>query len=248
MNVEIARIIILLPLVLMASCTRAPDTSTDQINDNGLIGWWKFDEGNGTMALDASGNGNNGTIRNGTWSIGRVGNALQMAGNNQGIVTIPLSDSLRSTADSVTVMGWAYRTAEHNVDLVGHAYPFMFLGFHGPRFKWQIANTDGKKFSCYADPKYLAALDRWFHLAGTYDGRALRLYVDGVEICSKWRWLSRPMAMPDAPFTISGYLNDSGEIVDEITGKIDEVRICNRVLNDEEIQNIYQSTNQDTHS
>ena len=162
-------------------------------------------------------------------------------------MAIPLSDSLRSTADSVTVR-WAYRTTEHNVDLVGHAYPYMFLRFHGPRFKLQIANTRGKKFSCYTDPKYHASLNRWFHLAGTYDGRTLRLYVDGEEICSKWRWMKNPIAMPDVLFAISSHQRDSGEIVDEITGKIDEVRIYYRVLNVDEIQRNYQSIYQDVHS
>ena len=253
MNGGIARIIILAPLLLLAACGRSADSpataaSGGQADDRGLVGWWTFDEGSGTTALDASGNGNTATIRNGTWGSGKTGNALQMDGSNHGIVTVLLSDSLRSTADNVTVMGWAYRTAEHNVDLVGHAYPFLFLGFHGPRFKWQIANTRGKKLSCYADPKYRAELNRWFHLAGTYDGRTVRLYVDGEEICSKWSWMSSAIAMPDAPFTISGYLRDTGEIVDEITGKIDEVRIYNRVLSVDEIRRIYQSVNQDTRS
>ena len=253
MNRRMARIIILMPLLLLAACGRSTDSpgaaaTGGQTSNSGLVGRWTFDEAGGNAAQDSSGNGNTATIRNGAWGSGKAGNALQMDGGNHGIVTIPLSDSLRSTADSVTVMGWAYRTAEHNVDLVGHAYPFLFLGFHGPQFKWQIANARGKKLSCYADPKYLAELNRWFHLAGTYDGRTVRLYVDGIEICSKWSWMSSPIVMPDAPFTISGYLNDTGEIVDEITGKIDDVRIYNRVLNVDEIRHIYQSVNQDAHS
>jgi hypothetical protein len=31
---------------------------------NGLVGWWRFDEGTGTLTADASGNGNNGTLVN----------------------------------------------------------------------------------------------------------------------------------------------------------------------------------------
>jgi hypothetical protein len=30
--------------------------------DSGLVGWWKFDEGSGTVAADSSGNGNDGTL------------------------------------------------------------------------------------------------------------------------------------------------------------------------------------------
>jgi len=241
-------LILTVMLVLIACDNSPPGRSAPQQGkagadgasiDDSLVGWWKFDEGNGATASDSSGNGNTATIVNGAWASGKIGNALQMNGGNDSIVTIPLSDKLRSTADNVTVMGWAYRTAEHNVDIIGHAYPPLFLGFHGPRFKWQIENTSGKKVSCYADPKYRATLNRWFHLAGTYDGRTARLYVDGVQICSEWIWSGGPIEMPEVPFSISGYLDDDGKIVDEITGKIDDVRIYNRVLSVDEIQAIY---------
>ena len=29
---------------------------------NGLVGWWKFDEGSGTVAYDSSGNGHDGNL------------------------------------------------------------------------------------------------------------------------------------------------------------------------------------------
>ena len=36
---------------------------------NGLVGWWKFDEGSGTVAYDSSGNGHDGNLTNGpTWT------------------------------------------------------------------------------------------------------------------------------------------------------------------------------------
>ena len=33
---------------------------------NGLVAWWKFDETNGTVAYDSSGNGNDGNLTNGS--------------------------------------------------------------------------------------------------------------------------------------------------------------------------------------
>jgi len=49
----------------------------------GLVGWWKFDETNGTIAYDSSGNENNGTLVNGpTWTQGKVGGALSLDGVN----------------------------------------------------------------------------------------------------------------------------------------------------------------------
>jgi hypothetical protein len=39
-------------------------------NETGLIGYWKFDEGTGTITSDATSNHNNGTISGATWVIG----------------------------------------------------------------------------------------------------------------------------------------------------------------------------------
>ena len=48
---------------------------------NGLVGWWKFDEGSGTVAYDSSGNGNDGNLTNGpTWATGKIGGALSFDG------------------------------------------------------------------------------------------------------------------------------------------------------------------------
>ena len=49
----------------------------------GLVGYWKFDEGGGTTAYDASGNGNDGTLTNGPkWTQGKEGGALAFDGRN----------------------------------------------------------------------------------------------------------------------------------------------------------------------
>ena len=48
---------------------------------NGLVGWWKFDETNGTIAHDSSGNGYDGNLSGGpTWSTGKIGGALSFDG------------------------------------------------------------------------------------------------------------------------------------------------------------------------
>ena len=48
---------------------------------SGLVGWWKFDEGNGTVAYDSSGNGNDGNLTNGPiWTDGKIGGALSFDG------------------------------------------------------------------------------------------------------------------------------------------------------------------------
>ena len=76
-------------LLVVAGCNNpSPDRLTfqnnevnnDTLTDSSLVGWWKFDEGNGTTASDSSGNGNTAIIKNGGWADGKIGSALQMDG------------------------------------------------------------------------------------------------------------------------------------------------------------------------
>jgi hypothetical protein len=46
----------------------------------GLVGWWRFDEGSGSVATDSSGNGNKGTINGASWATGKYGDALSFDG------------------------------------------------------------------------------------------------------------------------------------------------------------------------
>ena len=71
---------------------------------NGLVGWWKFDEGSGTVAYDSSGNGNNGNLTNGpTWTTGKIGGALSFDGEND-YVDVPSIQSVNG--GGVTFAVW----------------------------------------------------------------------------------------------------------------------------------------------
>ncbi|MHC4430994.1 MAG: LamG domain-containing protein, partial [Planctomycetota bacterium] len=60
-----------------------------------LVAHWKFDEGSGNIAHDASGNGNDGTfVGNPQWSIGKIGGALEFNGSSD-YIQIPFSESLK---------------------------------------------------------------------------------------------------------------------------------------------------------
>ena len=55
---------------------------------SGLVGWWKFDETNGTVAYDSSGNGRDGNLTNGpSWTTGKIGGALSFDGTDDHVIT-----------------------------------------------------------------------------------------------------------------------------------------------------------------
>jgi hypothetical protein len=74
------------------------------------------------------------------------------------------------------------------------------------------------------------AANTWTHLAATYDGTALRLYVNGVQVSS----LNVAGSMPSS----TGALKLGGNAVwgEWFKGKIDDVRVYARALTAGEIQ------------
>src|SRR4051794_27870824 len=64
----------------------------------GLVAAYNFDAGSGTVLTDLSGNGNNGTITDATWSTsGKHGGALSFNGKTDSYATIPEASSLDLT-------------------------------------------------------------------------------------------------------------------------------------------------------
>jgi len=126
---------------------------------------------------------------------------------------------------------------------VAHGYPTLFFGFHDLQFKWQVALSNGRNAVCYADKKYRAELNRWYHVAATYDGWVARLYVNGQEICNDWAFGS--IRMPEAPFTVGAYVDDEGNIVDEMSGMISDARIYDGALSADAIASLFAEGRED---
>ena len=93
--------------VMVRNAFGSATSSVAQIDVNGsltegLVGWWKFDETDGTIAYDSSGIGNDGNLTNGpTWVEGKIGGALNFDGVND-FVQISNMQSFFSNAASFT--------------------------------------------------------------------------------------------------------------------------------------------------
>jgi len=64
----------------------------------GLIGYWRFDEGQGDRAVDSSGNSNDGDILGADWASGPFGTALHFDGSGQHVAIPELAGLDGSTA------------------------------------------------------------------------------------------------------------------------------------------------------
>jgi hypothetical protein len=205
---------------------------------SGLVGHWKFDEGSGTSAGDASGNGNNGTLVNApTWNTGQSGSALRFDGVNDH-VSVPNSATLNSTTSQIAVAGWVYHEANQAGWRVlatrqyGTSWDDQFtLGLLDNTARFGVHTTSG--YPALAGPAL--PVNQWVHLVGTYDGSTIRLYVNGAQVASAS--LSGALVSTTLPLLIgAGHNNTSGAVTETLQGRLDDVRLYNRSLSAAEVQ------------
>jgi concanavalin A-like lectin/glucanase superfamily protein len=194
-----------------------------------LVAAYGFNEGNGTVVNDASGNGNNGTAANTTWTTsGKYGNALSFNGSSSR-VTVPDSASLHLTT-AMTLEAWVYPTSTtaRYRDVIYKGDDNYYLEATSPQ---SGAPVTGGTFTSELFGTSALPVNTWSYLAATYNRSTLRLYVNGVQVASKSA--TAAMAVSSNPLQIGGntiygsYYN----------GVIDEVRIYNRALTQAQIQN-----------
>jgi glucose/arabinose dehydrogenase len=197
----------------------------------GLVAAYGFNEGTGTATADVSGNNNAGAVSGAAWMDGKAGKALSFDGVND-IVTVNDSSSLDlTTAFTIglwvnprTLNGW--RTLVLKERSSGVAYG-MYANTSASRPNGEIYTSAGSIELTGTAP---LALNRWTYLAVTYDGLALRYFVDGAQVSS--RAASGAVLVSGNPLRVGGNLV-WGEYFD---GLMDELRIYNRALAPAEIQ------------
>ena len=79
-------------------------TSMAEAADPDLVGHWKFDDGSGTVAVDSSGNGNDGVfVGDPQWVPGKLGGALEFNGDDY--LDCGNNDSLQ-IQEAITITFW----------------------------------------------------------------------------------------------------------------------------------------------
>ena len=169
-------------LVLLAAARYPAAEPPERPAPSGLVSWWRG-EGN---CRDAQG-GNNGTLENGaTFAPGRVGQAFSFDGVKS-YTKIPRAASL-DPGDQVTIDCWV--RAETNNAIGSRIEGLVVSDFYGleiggplnPGVIFFISTNSGSTWTLTWDSNRQGAVFRsgeWHHLAGTYDGAKLQLYVDG---------------------------------------------------------------------
>jgi glucose/arabinose dehydrogenase len=198
----------------------------------GLVASYGFEEGSGPTVSDASGKNNTGTLANTTWSsAGKHGSALSFDGTSS-VVTVPAASSLDLTS-GMTLEAWvnpsaaggSWRTVVFRERTDGMLYSlYANNGSDRPVGQVFLANAERD-----AAGTTTVALNTWTHLAATYDGAAVRLYVNGSLVSTT------PTTGSLAPSSRALKIGGNSIWGEYYRGLIDDVRVYNRALSGAEI-------------
>ena len=197
-------------------------------SSEGLVAYWKFDDGSGNTATDSAGI-NHGTLSGDpTWTAGRISGALNFDGDGDYVSVGPVAPLAGNT---VTAQAWI-RTSEYAgiwnpvlTQNAGNGY-YFYISSGRPAFYIVVGAAYVQAISQDAiNP------NEWCHVAGTNDGSNLKLYVDGQlkdsDNSTGFLGVSSNAYIGCEPAS-SLYFN----------GLIDDVRIYNRAVSESEFQDI----------
>lgn len=203
---------------------------------DGLAHWWPGDGHAGDIAL-----GNHGALRNGVaFTTGKVGQAFNFDGT--AFVEIANTNSLEPS--TITAEVWVKKLGSP-----GSLRYILSKGANGcfiASYAMYTGRTGGLSFYISDGLNFRASPDAgtgiwdgsWHHVAGTFDGSAVRLYVDGVEVGS-----GNPTSLSigyGLPTNEGFYIGDyRGTCDSPFKGAIDEVSIYSRALSDSEIRAVF---------
>jgi hypothetical protein len=218
----------------------APGTAAAKV-----LGDWRLDEGAGQVARDSSGGGHHGQLgeqpqvdwHDPLWVPGRFGRGLRFEGlRNQYVVVPPLG----TPPERLTVGAWIRRLGtpgrwRYLVSSGGTGCDFASFGLYSSfngGLAFYVGDENGYAASPLAAPQ--AAWDgNWHFAAGTYDGRQVRLYLDGLEVGAGTPAVLGIHYGTDRTLRIGTY---KGTCDLPFTGDIDEVTIHDRALAAAEIR------------
>jgi len=198
-----------------------------------LVGWWRLDEGTGTTAADSSSGGNDGTfVGSPQWvAVGKVNGAIEFGGGDS--VSVPGGANINP--ESITLMTWVNFNEVDNTSVRqdylsrGDDYGFSLHEDNADQKIHGVVTSAGAW--SVVDGQTAVEADTWYHTALTYDAGTdmLTLYLDG-EVDGELSVTSGLEHRLGGSLTLGTY---SGR---DLLGKLDEVKIFDEALSQDEIK------------
>lgn len=225
--------------VLAISCLSVG--SADAAEQRGLLGHWKFDDAQGDVAIDQSGQGNDGEVWDADWVRGEFGTALAFDGGGAH-VRVPEIAGLDGS-EEMSLEAWVYWEGTGR-------YPNILSGGTWSPGGFLLFVQDGNCSFRMGRPGYSATQNRgewreasaalltpfeqgkWYHLAVTFKRPEIKTYVNGRQVGSAtWNY---PVGY-QGDLVIGKWAGSKSH-----KGLIDEVSLYNRALSAEEVARSFQ--------
>jgi hypothetical protein len=205
----------------------------------GLVGWWKFD-GN---AKDSSANANDGAEKgNPSYVAGKFGRAVSFDGDGDRIeVPATVADNPELyPAQAASASAWVKTTADTHHSVIRHEFHFTPLQTH-TRGAWVATFTDENGTRALHTKTFdWSKLNdgRWHHYVATYNDGVCEVWIDGAKEASDNHGAFSLWTKEDQPWVFGG--RERGEEGGEYyTGQLDDVRLYNYPLGEDEIEALY---------
>jgi len=242
--------VVLAVTVVCCNKTNTPDPVDNIELDKGLVAFFPF---NGNTK-DESGNNNDGVIIGGGLSydehgyansaFNSNGNGNKVVVNNNGKIafdtafTISYNVMVRnfgryvfvSMVDNTTGKGVSFSTG---TNIPGSRNVTFSISRSTSPCDQQFL-TEGTQYMTIN--QYQIQPESWYNLIFTFNRGSMKMYVNGVQTSSQTIETYSTHICPNAQLIIGGWWN--GDAPASINGKIDEVRLYNRVINADEIKEL----------
>lgn len=242
-------VLALLSLIISLSTSTAlaapGRTSLSPMKKSHIMGYWKFDEGSGNVALDSSGHNRNGMISGAVYSTNVApvkGSTYSLSFNGNGdLVSIPNSSGLNfSATDPLSISLWFSLSASPGIwHAIGKRSGCDFTSIN-----YQLAydSTNGLLFdsggNVVATGITSVATGVWMHFAATYSptSHTLVVYLNGKSVASQSNYTLG--GVNNAPLLIA----EAGTCGYTFPGNLDEVCILKQTLSASQIVALYKGT------
>ena len=216
--------------------------ATEPIAASGMVGFWPFNEGNGTVLHDVV-NGDNGTINNGTWDSGISGSDDLDFNGSSTYVAIPSTAGLNFGTSAFSISLW------FKGQLDGNPYPAILTdnpgNWESGCFALRYGNGGYQGLSVHWYPTdYIVESGMlnpniWHHAVLIRNGSTLSLYIDAVLTSTATVDPTQPINLGDGgDMYLGGHAWDGG--TSYFLGSLEQLRIYSGVLTQAQITALYQ--------
>ena len=198
--------------------------------ETGLVGYWPFDEGKGSITHDHSGMNNEGRLSGATWVPGNIGTAINFNGKKSWVI-IPKSNSLVPSNNQISILMWMCPgkptgAIQHLVAKWDNYYLRLSL-----QNEIAFGLFQEKGSECRVESSFKFQPGRWYYVAAVYDGTTALIYVNDELVSSE----TMDLKLSNSNTYDLHIGSASWGTAELFNGRLDEVRIYNRALSKDEI-------------